>query len=106
MQPENSVQAMAMIKPRSEVDFENATVGDVMSGDVFKAGYSGEGVTNKAGGDQGWASHKRTRPIASGPYRAVCGRSESCKLSALWFQFGINLLVGMCPAIPSGPRKS
>jgi hypothetical protein len=37
MQPENSVQAMAMIKPRSEVDFENATVGDVMRGDVLKA---------------------------------------------------------------------
>jgi hypothetical protein len=31
MQPENSVQAMAMIKPRSEVDFENATVGDKLA---------------------------------------------------------------------------
>jgi hypothetical protein len=57
MQPENSVQAMAMIKPRSEVDFENATVGDVMSGDVIKARFRG-GVTNKAGGDQDWASHE------------------------------------------------
>lgn len=58
MQPDASVQAMAMIKARSEVDFENATVGDVMSGDVLRARYSGEGVTNKAGGDQDSASHE------------------------------------------------